>query len=92
MAEDYRWLREHKNPIIDLIRTEAQRAYGNNLSPEALEKIAAKSGVSVSTLREWFFGKTLQPRHLTVRFVLEALSCKLQVVRDDGTIVRGPRS
>lgn len=88
-SKDYRFLREEKDPIIDLIRTEAQR-YGN-LGPEQLEKIAYDSGLSVSTLRAWFFGDTRHPQHLTCKFVLEALGCKMQVVREDGTVVRGPR-
>lgn len=77
--------------MIDLSRSEAQRMYGN-LGPEAIERIADESGVSVQTLRNWFFGDTRFPRNLTMRFVLEALDCKVQVVRGDGTIVRGPRS
>lgn len=87
---DYRFLRTEKNPIIDLIRTEAQRG-GGNLSPEHLDRIAADSGVSVYTLKAWFFGETRQPHHLTVKFVLEALGCRMVVQRSDGTEVRGPR-
>ncbi len=89
MAGDYRFMRENKNPVIDLLRTEAQR--GGNLGPEHLERISIGSGVSVATLKAWWFGDTRQPHHLTVRFVAESLGCKLQVVRDDGTVVRGPR-
>jgi hypothetical protein len=89
MPADYRFLREHKNPVIDLLRTEAQR--GGNLGPEHLERIADKAGCSVHTLKAWWFGDTRQPHHLTVRFVAEALGCKLQIVRSDGTEVRGPR-
>ena len=87
MAADYRHI--DKDPIIDLVRTEAQR-FGN-LSTEQLQKIADESGVSIYTLKNWFFGDTKRPHHLTIRFVLEALGCKMQVVRTDGTIVRGPR-
>lgn len=87
MAKDYRHI--DKDPIIDLVRTEAQR--GGNLSNEQLERIANDSGVSFYTLKNWFFGDTRRPHHLTIRFVLEALGCKMQVVRNDGTIVRGPR-
>lgn len=89
MALDYR--RIDKDPIIDIIRSEAQHNYGHNLSPEALGKISDKSGVSTQTLRNWFFGETQRPQNLTTRFVLEALDCKVQVVRSDGTVIKGPR-
>ena len=87
---DYRFLRENKNPVIDQLRTVAQR--GGNLGPEHLQRIADKAGCSVHTLRSWWMGETRQPHHLTVRFVAEALDCRLVLLRDDGTEVRGSRT
>lgn len=80
-----------KDPIIDLVRSEAQRQ-NTNLSPEFLDRLAHESGVSVGTIKNWFFGDTRRPQFLTIRFVLEGLGARLQVVRDDGTVARGPRS
>lgn len=90
-ADDYRFMREEKDSVIDLIRTEAQRVGGQNLPPEFLDKLAYESGISVSTLKSWFFGDTRHPQHLTVKFVLMALDCRYVVQRKDGTEVKGPR-
>jgi len=89
--KDYRFFQEgkEKDPIIHLIMTELQKQ--GRLNNAGLEIVAAKAGCASSTLRNWFFGDTRRPHFLIVRFVLEAVACKLQVVRDDGTIVRGPR-
>ena len=86
---DYRHI--DKDPIIDLIRTEFQNLNGGKIPAEFIERVAVESGVSVGTIRNWLFGDTRRPQHLTVRFVLDAIGCKLQVVRKDGTIVRGPK-
>lgn len=86
--QDYRHI--DKDPIIDIIRTEAQR--GGDLKTEQLERIAHDSGVSVHTIRNWFFGDTRRPHNLTVRFVLEALGCRRVVIRADGTQIRGSQS
>lgn len=81
---DYRFI--EKDPVIDVIRTEAQR-YGN-LGPEQLNKLAYDAGISPTTLRNWFSGDTKRPLSLTTRFVLEALDVKIQYVRGNGTTIR----
>lgn len=82
---DYRFI--DKDPVIDVIRTEAQR-YGN-LGHEQLAKLSLESGVSVSTIHNWFFGETRRPQSLSTRFVLEALGVSIQYVRDaDGRNIR----
>jgi hypothetical protein len=91
-SDDYRFLLTEKDPIIPLIQTEVQRLNGGDVTTEFLERLSYKSGVSITTLKAWFFGGTLHPRHLTVRFVLDALELKHVVVRKDGTEVRGPRN
>lgn len=83
---DYRFI--DKDPVIDVIRTEAQR-YGN-LSGGQLQKLSLESGVSVSTLWNWFNGDTRRPQSLSTRFVLEALGVAIQYVREDGTKIRQP--
>jgi lambda repressor-like predicted transcriptional regulator len=87
---DYRFLKDEKDPIIDLIRTEAQDQLGE-LRGETLSRLAYNAGVSESTLRNWFFGDTHRPQNITVRMVLAALECKVKIVRSDGTEIRGPR-
>jgi hypothetical protein len=84
---DYRFI--DKDPVIDVIRTEAQR-YGN-LSHRQLSQIAMDSGVSVSTLQNWFNGDTRRPQSLSTRFVLQALNVHIEYVRDDGTSIRQPK-
>lgn len=84
--DDYRFI--DKDPVIDVIRTEAQR-YGN-LSHDQLSKLSVESGVSVSTLHNWFFGETRRPQSLSTRFVLEALDVSIKYVRGDGTSIRQP--
>jgi hypothetical protein len=45
------------------------------------EAISAASGVSVGTLREWFYGKTRRPQHATARAVARTLKHDLQLVQ-----------
>ena len=86
---EYRFLREEKDGVIDQLRTEAQKQ--GNLGPEQLERIAYRSGVAVSTLRAWWFGGTMHPQNLTVRFVAEALGLKQTFIREDGSTLREPK-
>lgn len=83
---DYRFI--DKDPVIDVIRTEAQR-YGN-LSHKQLVELSLESGVSVGTLHNWFEGETRRPQSLSTRFVLQALGVDIQYVRQDGTKIRQP--
>lgn len=87
MNNDYRFI--DKDPVIDVIRTEAAR-YGN-LGLQQLQKLSYESGVSVSTLRNWFEGATRKPLSISTRFVLEALGVKINYVREDGTTIRQPK-
>jgi hypothetical protein len=83
---DYRFI--DKDPVIDVIRTEAQRR--GNLSKEQLKRLAYDSGVSVTTLDNWFSGQTRKPLSLSTRMVLEALDVKIVYERGDGTSIRQP--
>lgn len=82
---DYRHI--DKDPEIDMLRTEAQHR-NTNLSPEFLQRLADESGISVYTIKNWFFGDTKRPHNLTLRFVWEALGCERQIVRPDGSVIK----
>lgn len=56
-----------KDPVIDKMRTMVKREglrYG---------EISALSGVSASTMTNWFDGKTRRPQYATVMAVIRAL-------------------
>lgn len=82
--QDYRFI--DKDPIIDMIRTEAQRH--GPLKGGQIERLAEESGVSSGTIRNWFFGETKRPQSLSTRFVLEALGVTIKYVREDGSTIR----
>lgn len=94
MARDYRHIT--KDPIIDLIRTEAQREGfikgGAHKIDDGQKRnigvLAKDSGVSDSTIRNWFFGKTKRPQSLSTRFVLEALGVSIRYFRANGTQIK----
>lgn len=91
MARDYRFMRKEKDPIIDLMRTEAQRL-GKLVNAKKGEgvigNLAAESGVSDSCIRAWFFGTTRCPQAITTRFVMEAMGIERIYKRSDGTIIK----
>lgn len=82
---EYRFQLTEKDETIQLLRTECQRLGGHNLPHHFLQMLSEKSGVHISTIRNWFFGDTLHPHHITMKFVAEAMGCRFQLVRDDGT-------
>lgn len=43
--------------------------------------LARRSGVSVSTIRNWRKGKTRTPYHITMRFVLQAAGYTFDIVK-----------
>lgn len=74
----YRW--RDKDPILYLINALiAERGMSD-------WDVAAYSGVSYSTIRNWSMGKTRKPQMVTVKFVLRALGYEL-AIRD----VKGDR-
>lgn len=91
---DYRQIK--KDPLIDLMRTEAQKGgfiRGGTHTTKADQKhsiatLARDSGVSDTTIRNWFFGDTKRPQGFTSRLVLESLGIRTQYVRSDGTVIR----
>ena len=64
-----------KDPVIDKMRTLVKRegfSYG---------EISGKSGVSASTMHNWFEGKTKRPQYATVMAVAGALGYRSVFVR-----------
>lgn len=87
MTKEYRFI--EKDPILDLIKTEAQIELtghvGGRLSKAAFEKWSLDSGIGVPTLRNWLYGDTKLPRALSTRFALEALGIRTVRYRRDGS-------
>jgi hypothetical protein len=79
-----------KDPMIDVIRTEAQRAFGtDNLHEQELKEMSKKAGsVTTGTLRNWFFGTTRRPHGFNMRMALESIGVKTRLYRADGTEIR----
>ena len=63
-----------KDPIIDKIRTVVED------SNESYNAIHAASGVSTTTLYNWFHGKTRRPQFATVNAVALALNHELRLM------------
>jgi transcriptional regulator with XRE-family HTH domain len=62
-----------KDPCIDQLRTPAKAV--------KYSEIAAKSGVSEGTLRNWFHGTTRRPQHASVMAVARALGYDYKLVK-----------
>lgn len=62
----YTWGGDH-DPIIDALKT---CMTDEGLTPKELSD---SSGTSMSTLYNWFDGKTKQPRHSTIKATIRAL-------------------
>jgi len=64
-----------KDPAIDILRTEVQKANGgtNRIAHAHLAEIEKDGGPSASTMRAWFFGKTLRPTNATIEAAGRAL-------------------
>ena len=72
----YRFI--EKDPIIDRMRTMVQ-------DEGLMEKLGAMheiSGVSETTLRNWFFGDTRRPQHSTIAAIATSLGYREEFVRD----------
>jgi transcriptional regulator with XRE-family HTH domain len=74
-----------KDPIIDEIRTVVEE------SGVSYKQIEDESGVTDSTLRSWFQGKTRRPQAATLNAVARALGYKLGFVPyKEAAIARKP--
>ena len=70
-----------KDPMIDEIRTIVER------SGASYKWVHDNSSVAVTTMTQWFDGKTRRPQAATMNAVLRALGYKLGVVEDHKVIV-----
>lgn len=76
-----------KDPIIYEIRDAINEAGVSYLF------IEQKSGVTTTTLYNWFNGKTRRPQHATVKAVLRAIGYDYRLVKaEPGKVVELPRS
>lgn len=64
-----------KDPVIDKLRTIFQDG------KHSYKDVAIKSGVTESTLRNWFHGKTIKPQHATVMAVARAMAHDFRLTR-----------
>lgn len=64
-----------KDPVIDKIRTLCQREHVDN------KDVSKISGVSVSTLFNWFEGKTKRPQFATIAAVTSSLGYTAKFVK-----------
>lgn len=66
---------EDKDPIIDVMRTLAQD------SKRSFKEISTDSGVSTTTLYNWFHGKTRRPQFCTIAAVAGSLGKSIGLVK-----------
>jgi len=71
---------DRKDPVIDQVRTAAKSRNADYAT------ISAESGVSATTVRNWFEGDTCRPQYATVAAVLGGLGYEL-VIRERETRV-----
>lgn len=64
-----------KDPVIDRIRTLLQKEHVDN------NEVSKISGVSVSTLHNWFDGKTRRPQYATIAAVTSSLGYSQKFVK-----------
>jgi DNA-binding phage protein len=62
-----------KDPVIDMLRTRFQDGKYTYVG------VAADSGVTESTLRNWFGGKTRKPQFATVQAVARAMAMNFKM-------------
>jgi hypothetical protein len=60
------YLFRDKDPVIDELRTLAEDFLREKVSGKNLYQIEKGGGPKVSTMKEWFFGKTKRPTNATV--------------------------
>ena len=70
-----------KDPVIDLMRSISEH------QEIGIPRIAAQSGVSEGTIRNWFYGKTKKPQFATVAAVMSAMGYRVQWYRHDTSTV-----
>jgi DNA-binding phage protein len=70
-----------KDPVIDALRTSVSQAHVR------YTQLAEDSGVSSTTISNWFVGKTRRPQFCTVMAVTKALGKKGVAVNRSGNVI-----
>jgi len=66
-----------KDPVIDEVRTLL------NDSGKSYKQVHGDSGVSISTMYNWFEGTTKKPQYATVMAVVHALGYRAKFIRNN---------
>jgi hypothetical protein len=77
---DYKFI-DH-DPVLDAIDTLRSEA-GRDGGPVTTQYIVTRSGVSATTLHNWYKRKTKRPQFATVKAVVRALGGEVAVVYKD---------
>jgi hypothetical protein len=73
-----------KDPEIDRLRTLIQDTYGPKMGGKVYKKIESDGGPSVTSMYNWFHGKTKRPQSASVEACGRAIGWKRTWVRMDG--------
>lgn len=65
-----------KDPVIDQLRTMAQRRYGSKLNYKSLRQIQDAGGPTVGCMVGWFFKDTRSPKNPTIEAAGRAMGKK----------------
>jgi lambda repressor-like predicted transcriptional regulator len=77
----YRFREKEKDPIIGIMWELAVE------DGRSLTKLANESGLSTSSLHNWFFGNTMRPQRASISMLFKCLGYSMAVVRG-GVIIR----
>jgi len=83
VAHSYNFIDKH--PVLDIMHRAVE------VSGYSFKHIHERSGVSVTTLRNWFYGDTKRPSYATVDAVRMAVGAKCVWTDADGNELRPPR-
>jgi len=73
-----------KDPVIDQVRTIIQD------EGVTYQQVHEKSGVTVTTLHNWFHGETRKPQFATIMAVARALGYDFRLVKGVKTVTKVP--
>lgn len=62
-----------KDPAIDALRTVIQEEYGQKITWKVMKKIEMDGGPSITSMHNWFFGKTRRPQNAALEAAGRAL-------------------
>jgi len=71
-----------KDPVIDVVRTLVEDA------GESYQKVNEMSGVSTTTLYNWFNGQTRRPQYCTIMAIVNALGGSVAILDNQGSVIK----